>query len=528
MMAPFIKFESRRTARVLALGIASVILCGVTFCGVASAQVEINNRNEVNANTELNVLLQAPKMPPLKWFASTDKTGKNDDFVLLKPGETRRVPLVTGDLVRLWSTGAEPDRLDMRLENGPGRVLPLLQNGKALLGTMAGRAYTLYPTITFDAARTLRPGATLVVTNRAKVPNKWYYQASIRPPGNKSLPLVPPATQVDKRQFKLNLGPGAEQEIETWDKPGLIYEFSVAVTEGSAKGVFEKLRLHAEWDGKEGAPGSHAIDAPLMSLTGQIEGTELIRNAVCDFDGTRLLLRWPMPFASARLSLHNESDKPLKLDVMARLQTFDTPPSEYRFCALERTAKTKKGQPIDILQTKGEGDFAGLALAIKPGLKSSRRTFAFLEGDETITADGQKFEGTGTEDYFSSAWYWDFTGGPFVRPYEGLTLRGESPPAVSAYRLHINDAIPFSKSLDFKFEHGNGNNSSDGDFEWKWVAFWYQKMPLPTGLFTAPSATPLSGPGPSLVERLIGGLLGVAIVGGVIAMSRLRRPKTRA
>ena len=122
----------------------------------------------------------------------------------------------------------------------------------------------------------------------------------------------------------------------------------------------------------------------------------------------------------------------------------------------------------------GEGAFVGLALGIAPASDSTRRTFAYLEGNETLIADGKKHEGTGTEDFFNSAWY--FPDEPFSQPFGGLTFKSKTPPRVSMYRLMTADAVPFRHNFEFQFEHGNGNNSND--LEWAWAAFWYQKPPL--------------------------------------------------
>jgi hypothetical protein len=479
-------------ARFIKFGATLALLLG---CWPAVAQVELNPNREINANTELNVLLQTPRRAPIQWFASTDKTGGNDDFILLKPGERRRVPLVEGELVRLWSTAGEPKAIEMALETGPRRIVPVQSGNRALLGTIQGRSFTLYPTLRFDAVRELRRGAALRVVNTSNKPNKWYYQASVRPQVQGSLPLLPTAREVQRRLFKINLAPGEEKLVENWQTSGLIYEFSVAVSDGSAKGVFETLRLKADWEGQR------AVDAPMMSLAGQVAGTELVQNAICDYDGARLLIRWPMPFQTAKLSLHNSGKTALKLDVMARVQEFDQVPSEYRFCAVERTATPQNGKPIEILKTSGEGAFAGLALSMAPTPDSPRRTFAYLEGDETIIADGQKFEGTGTEDYFSGAWYWAYSGGPYVRPFDGLTLLNQSPPSVAAYRFHINDAIPFKRSLDFQFEHGNGNNGSG--IQWKWVAFWYQKPPFPSQLWASANPNVAESNGRSILPQIL-------------------------
>ncbi len=135
------------------------------------------------------------------------------------------------------------------------------------------------------------------------------------------------------------------------------------------------------------------------------------------------------------------------------------------------SARSQKGQPIPILKVQGEGAFVGLVLDIRPAPDATRRTFAFLEGNETLIADGQKYEGTGTEDFFNSAWYYPEK--PFAIQFHGMSFKGTNPPRVTAYRWMIPDAVPFQKSFEFNFEHGNGSNSND--LEFRWIAFWYQK-----------------------------------------------------
>jgi hypothetical protein len=104
-------------------------------------------------------------LPPYKWFASTDPEGKNEDYILLKPGETRRVPLASGKLIRLWSTASQPEKVVLSLSNGP--TTTLVRDNRALVGELYEKAFTLYPTAgTSPALRDLRGNAALVVTNR--------------------------------------------------------------------------------------------------------------------------------------------------------------------------------------------------------------------------------------------------------------------------------------------------------------------------------------------------------------------------
>ena len=107
---------------------------------------------------------------------------------------------------------------------------------------------------------------------------------------------------------------------------------------------------------------------------------------------------------------------------------------------------------------------------------SSRRS---LEGDEFIYVDGEKeasIIGTGTEDYFSSGWY--YITGEYAAPYHGVTIKDTDKGRINTYRWHIEDPIPFEKSFTFIIEHGGTNDMPN--VEYASVAFWYQTHPHPT------------------------------------------------
>ncbi len=493
------------------------LLAALLWSGAAHAQ---------EVTTELQGLLPAPFQPAPLWFASTDPKHQNFDYVLLKPGETRRVPLAKGTLLRLWSTSLFPEQTDLTLQTARDRRTPLMVMGHAVerRGAVQNKAYTLFPIFDFEPLAHLDKESALLVTNHAKEANKWFFQASVRPESQALLPVLPQVTQTDKREVTVSVPKGAERECGSWAKPGLIYELQIAMNTGPAKGVFSQVRLHADFDGQR------AVDAPLLALGGQEKGDELGNNAVADYDGSRLLLRWPMPFKTAKFSLVNPTDHDLKFDVLARVLNFASEPSKVRFCALEQSAHTQKGKPIPIIRVKGQGAFAGLALSIEPDKGSPHRTFSFLEGNETITLDGAPYEGTGTEDYFSSAWY--FPDKPFLDQYNGLSFKSPAPPAVSAYRFHVVDPIPFKRSLDFSFEQGKGNNTDD--MNWKWTAIWYQIPPLalPGGASTgeapngaAPLAPDTGASGMATFLKITGAILAGIVIGVLSALRKIRRKR---
>jgi hypothetical protein len=106
---------------------------------------------------------------------------------------------------------------------------------------------------------------------------------------------------------------------------------------------------------------------------------------------------------------------------------------------------------------------------------SGNRGINFLEGDEQFTVDGESFpsiHGTGSEDYFNSGWY--FAGGPISTAYAGCVVKDEPNSQISAYRLHIPDAIPFKESIVANIEHG-GKNDYPGAV-YAVTSYWYQPL----------------------------------------------------
>jgi hypothetical protein len=137
----------------------------------------------------------------------------------------------------------------------------------------------------------------------------------------------------------------------------------------------------------------------------------------------------------------------------------------------KRDLRTTPGQNYSILEAEGTGHFVGVNMS----MQSYRGNLWFLEGDEMVYVDGEKFPsmyGTGTEDYFTSGWY--FNRGEFYSPYHGLIIKNDSLGRIAAYRFQVGDVIPFKKSLKFTIEHGHGNSEMA---DYSSTAYWYQKEP---------------------------------------------------
>lgn len=85
----------------------------------------------------------------------------------------------------------------------------------------------------------------------------------------------------------------------------------------------------------------------------------------------------------------------------------------------------------------------------------------------------RSLHGTGTEDYFGTAWRptEEYNG-----PYRGVILPGGPnwSGKISLYRYLIEDPVRFRESIRVMIEHGQANRRSD---DVSTTAYWYQTEP---------------------------------------------------
>lgn len=121
------------------------------------------------------------------------------------------------------------------------------------------------------------------------------------------------------------------------------------------------------------------------------------------------------------------------------------------------------GTPLPWLTAAGSGKLVGLQYNC-----TGSSSFAFLEGDEIISVDGNPSpvcNGTGTEDIFKSAWY--FVGGKFSQGSIGMTWRdypGNDKARISAYRSFLADQVIFRNGIEATIEHGPSNDTSGENY----------------------------------------------------------------
>ncbi len=276
--------------------------------------------------------------------------------------------------------------------------------------------------------------------------------------------------------------------------------------EGSAN--HQEMLLRIFYDGRD-RPG---VEAPLGDFMANSFGrrSEVISVPVVVEDADSYNCFWRMPFReSCRVEVVNESEKQINLLYYnidwIKLESLpeDTP---YFYAQYRQEYPVTQGEDYLLLETEGRGHYVGTVLSVR-----TRSPSWFGEGDEKIYIDGEETPsiwGTGTEDYFLSAWGLKTTSTPyFGTPY--FDQWGIVGGHTSAYRWHIHDPIVFQESIRVTVEHW-GWISSDENPEGKthsWnerqddfssVAFWYQTG-TPTFAARAPHARERTLPNLDLV-----------------------------
>ena len=259
----------------------------------------------------------------------------------------------------------------------------------------------------------------------------------------------------------------------------------------------QEMLLRMYWDGSE-RPG---VEAPVGDFFANSFGkrSEVISLPVVVEDADSYNCFWHMPFRkSARVEVVNQSEKPISLlyyniDWIKKKKISNDAP--YFYAQYRQEYPVQNGKDYVLLDTEGKGHYVGTVLSVR-----TRSPSWFGEGDEKIYIDREEkasIWGTGTEDYFLSAWGLKTTSTPcFGVPY--FDQWGIVGGHTSAYRWHISDPIVFNKGIKMTFEHYGWISSDENptqkvdswnerEDDYSSVAFWYQTG-QPTFTARAPHA----------------------------------------
>jgi hypothetical protein len=266
------------------------------------------------------------------------------------------------------------------------------------------------------------------------------------------------------------------------------------------KESLRKIIIEMYWDNEE----NPSVQTPLGDFFGM--GHAMSKNFVSEplqmspEDGRALNSWWPMPFRkNAKIRIINECDTTLILYYYIDYEIYQSIPEDFlyfhaswnRECPtlgkdydsfktneefLFEHPNTDGSDNFIILEAKGNGHFCGCHIDIDNF--NDREAWDWPgEGDDMIFIDGESWppnlHGTGTEDYVNMAWC---PRQEQSTPYHGLILGGDEnwKGKITYYRYHIQDPIPFKKSIKVTIEHGHNNHRSD---DWSTTAYWYQAEP---------------------------------------------------
>jgi len=283
----------------------------------------------------------------------------------------------------------------------------------------------------------------------------------------------------------ITLAPGERRVLCDLAGPGRIVRIWCTLPLVGQRGALRDAVWRMFWDG-EAEP---SVLCPLGDLFGAAFGRPL--TLISDrlvIAGGGYVCRFEMPFAErVVIEIENQGPRALRSFFFQIEYLREPEPIEdvATFHAqFRREGPTDPAHTYRVLEAAGTGWFAGMKVDLqnrswwlKPPLWEMAMPRGFglglLEGWESISVDGEPgIVGTGGEDYFNGGFY--FAGGPFCAPTHGCTTRSYLLGRVSAYRFHLDDPIPFQRSLTFDLDHGL-HNSMEGDISS--VAYWYQQEP---------------------------------------------------
>ena len=315
--------------------------------------------------------------------------------------------------------------------------------------------------------------------------------------------LSDPATERSNHD-NFTVEPGATQVLLDTAGPGVITHIWLTflgpepqpwAPEGAAN--HQEMLLRIYYDGRD-RPG---VEAPVGDFFANCFGKRCPVNSipVVVEDGDSYNCFWHMPFReSIRIEVVNGSQRQIRLlyyniDYIRKASLPEDTP--YFYAQYRQEYPVEAGRDYVVLETRGKGHYVGTVLAVR-----TRSPAWFGEGDEKIYIDGEEkpsIWGTGTEDYFLSAWGLQtcstlYFGVPFFDQW-GI-VGGHT----AAYRWHIADPIVFNTAIKVTLEHwgwmsedenpeGKRHSWNERQDDYASVAFWYQTG-IPTFEARAPAA----------------------------------------
>jgi hypothetical protein len=331
---------------------------------------------------------------------------------------------------------------------------------------------------------------------------------------------------------RFHIDPGQTVTLAKADGAGIVTHLWVTI-DSASKHFLRKIVLRAYWDG-EGEP---SIECPIGDFFGmghaRTRNFASLPLQMSPQDGRAFNCYFPMPFERGmRITVTSECEHEVlfyyyvdfeaherlepglgrfhaqwRRRVHAGIDERGLSNEEVQFGGVNRDGR----QNYTILEATGHGHYVGCLLSVY-SLRRSPDWDWYGEGDDMIFVDGEPglvvpdvrraeqvvgrtvgeviaqrpesapgandawpptLHGTGTEDYFNTAWC---PNQEYSAPYHGIIAGGGpnwSDP-VTLYRWHIEDPVVFRERIRVTIEHGHANRRGD---DYSSVAFWYQAEP---------------------------------------------------
>lgn len=331
---------------------------------------------------------------------------------------------------------------------------------------------------------------------------------------------------------RFHIQPGETVTIAAHEAAGIVTHIWATLSCESSN-FLRKVVIRAYWDGET----EPSVESPIGDFFGMAHGQTRnyasMPMQASPQDGKAFNCYLPMPFSQGmRITITNEAEHLLLFYYYVDLELHDSLEEGLgRFHAQYRQSRPQGESEdgltneqflfggenpdgkanYDILTAEGHGHYVGVLYSVYSRRRSELWDW-YGEGDDMIFIDGEPgivvpdtlrtpdarigpkaalvadrpesapgandawpptLHGTGTEDYFNTAWCPTQT---YDAPYHGIIAAGGpnwSEP-VTVYRWHIEDPIVFQRQIRVSIEHGHANRRSDDISS---VAFWYQSEP---------------------------------------------------
>lgn len=234
-----------------------------------------------------------------------------------------------------------------------------------------------------------------------------------------------------------------------------------------------KGKFAITWDGA----GSPAVDLPFAYLFGQAFSPEPYKSLLMGVTDEGYYNFMPMPYRkSADIKITAEEGFKGVLTVVIQPSGIKEDEFAWFHANYDEQLPTEDGLHYPWLNTTGKGHYLGTYLVTE----AKGNMPVWLEGDDKFIIDDELvIHGTGSEDYFNCGWYavnnrLNRAGALPLHGFPVYGTAGENMRAV-AYRWHLTDPVPYSKSISAKIEHGPGN---DWNADYRSAVFFYHAEPV--------------------------------------------------